>query len=106
MVIAVIDPAPDPVNITEVITNMIIIAGGVASLYFGIKRWVKKVALGTEKTMEQLDTGNGTTIGKMSARTHELASAANAKADRNYELFIAVSERLDAHMERGYHHEH
>lgn len=97
---------PARINVADLITDVIIIIGGISAAYFGVKKWVKQQAKASQTIAEDIQTTNGRTIGQITEDNVIMLKDVGLKADRNYELFQQLSRRMDEHMQFGGHHTH
>lgn len=81
-----------------IIAQIVIIGGGVAGMYWAVKRWVRDISETGKSTAKQLETSNGHTAGELLEDIAIKVDELGVYGKENRTLIEHVSERLDAHL--------
>lgn len=80
------------------LAQLVVVGGGVAAIYWGVKKWVGDIADNTKETAKQLETSNGHTVGHYVEDTASKLDELAEVGRENRTLIEHVSDRLDAHL--------
>lgn len=92
------DSIPEPVkefDWSNLVSNIIVIVGGISAAYFGIKKWVKKVAKDTEYVKNEISTTNGN--GTLGHQVEELHHRFDRVEDLAYSNRAVIEEHRRNH---------
>lgn len=85
--------------------SLVVLVGGLAAGYWGLRRWVQRAAKEAQAVNEQLKTSNGTTVAGYVEQTAQQITEMRAElaaqrdtATMAHALARSAHDRLDAHL--------
>lgn len=85
-------------NISDNLTNVVVIIGAISAAYYGVRKWVRKQVTSTENIEKQIKTRNGHTIGEQMDTLTEEFAAIKSLAEINSALIKEIMRWRDEHV--------